>query len=222
MSGDWIKVELATFDKPEVLQMADLLNTSTDDVVGKLLRVWAWFDQQSLDGHAGNVTSVTLMKFIDRHVASQGFAACMKKVGWLTDVGIPNFDNHNGESAKKRALNNKRQKKHRNGSVTPEALPEKRREENKDKSNATVPVSVPAWVPEDCWKSFAEMRKKIRAPLTDDAKTLTVRELAKLRDQGHDPRAVLEQSIMKSWRGVFPCKPEIAALKVEPPWAGAK
>jgi hypothetical protein len=132
MAGDWIKFELATIDKPEVLQMADLLNITSDDVVGKLLRVWGWFDQRSVNGDAGGVTDVTLMKFIDRHVGMVGFAACMKKVGWLTNDGLPNFDRHNGETAKNRALTKKRMKKMRNADVTQEASPEKRREEKKE------------------------------------------------------------------------------------------
>lgn len=129
MAGNWIKIEEATLDKPEVLAMAEMLGTSADDVVGKLLRVWFWFDKQSLDGYASGVTNVTLDKFIDRHVASQGFAQTMRKVGWLSDSGLPNFERHNGETAKNRALTNKRMKKMRNASVTPTASPEKNRED---------------------------------------------------------------------------------------------
>lgn len=136
MAGDWIKFELATIDKPEVIQMADLLTLESDTVVGMLLRVWGWFDQRSLDGNAGGVTGVTLMKLIDRVVNRQGFAACMKKVGWLNDDGLPNFDRHNGETAKKRALTQKRVKRFRNAHVTQPvtqtASPEKRREEVKE------------------------------------------------------------------------------------------
>jgi hypothetical protein len=53
----------------------------------------------------------------------------MKSVGWLIGddmaFSFPNFDRHNGETAKKRAETTKRVKKHRNAkSVTRE---EKRR-----------------------------------------------------------------------------------------------
>ncbi len=129
MAGDWIKFEHATIDKPEVLKMAETLALHPDEVVGKLLRVWTWFDKQSTNGDAGGVTNVTLMKFIDRHVDRPGFAACMKLVGWLTDEGIPNFSRHNGESSKNRALTNKRMKKMRDATVTQTPSPEKRREE---------------------------------------------------------------------------------------------
>lgn len=132
MAGDWIKFEHATLDKPEVLVLADYLETTPDDVIGKLLRVWVWFDKNSVSGDACGVTDVTLMKFIDRLVDRQGFAACLKKVGWLGTDGLPNFDRHNGETAKKRALTSRRTKKWRDDSVTQTPSPEKRREEVKE------------------------------------------------------------------------------------------
>jgi hypothetical protein len=156
LAGDWIKFELATIDKPEVLQMAEILGTTSDDVVGKLLRVWGWFDQRSINGDAGGVTSVTLMKFIDRHVGSNGFAACMKKVGWLTDDGLPNFERHNGETAKNRALTNKRMKKMRNAGVTQEASPEKRREEKK----ITTPIP-PSGAFGRFWDTWPSSERKV-------------------------------------------------------------
>jgi hypothetical protein len=149
MAGDWIKVEHATIDKPEILQMAELLNVDADTVLGKLFRVWVWFDVQSRDGNAGSVTGNALKRFIDRLVASQGFAACMEKVGWLSDAGIPNFDRHNGESSKKRALTNKRVKRLRNDDSVTKALPEKRREE-------ITPV-VPAFA--EFWSRYPGPRK---------------------------------------------------------------
>ena len=121
MAGDWIKLEVATIDKPEVIEMSDLLETTPEEVFGMLFRVWAWFDSQSRDGHAGNVTGITLQKFIDSLVGRQGFAGCMKKVGWLTDVGMPNFDKHNGKSAKNRALARDRKARERAEEVTKES-----------------------------------------------------------------------------------------------------
>ena len=74
----------------------------------------------------------------------------------------------------------------------------------KKKHSATAnAVALPDWLPQDAWDAFVETRVRIRAPLTDRAKTLAVRELSKLRDQGHDCRAVLEQSVLNGWRGLF-------------------
>jgi hypothetical protein len=65
---------------------------------------------------------------------------------------------------------------------------------------------IPEWVSPETWADFVEMRKRIRAPLTDAAVKLSIRELTKLRAAGQDPNAVIEQSVMNSWRGLFPVK----------------
>jgi DNA-binding MarR family transcriptional regulator len=67
---------------------------------------------------------------------------------------------------------------------------------------------LPEWVPADLWASWLDVRKKIRAPNTPDAMRFNVRTLEKLRANGQDPAAVLEQSIARGWRGLFPVKPE--------------
>lgn len=67
---------------------------------------------------------------------------------------------------------------------------------------------MPDWVPADAWADFAEMRKAIRKPMTKRAQQLLVGALIKLRADGHEPCAVLEQSIANSWQGLFPIKAE--------------
>jgi phage replication O-like protein O len=56
------------------------------------------------------------------------------------------------------------------------------------------------------WKSYVEMRVKIKKPMTDKAKVLAVMKLEALRKLGHDPEKVLEQSIFNSWQGLFEIK----------------
>lgn len=72
--------------------------------------------------------------------------------------------------------------------------------------SAAVEVALPNWLPADTWADFIAMRKSIRKPMTPAAMRLQFKALANLRDQGHDPRAVLEQSIAASWQGLFPLK----------------
>lgn len=137
MAGDWIKFEHWTPDKPEVFRMAELLNIDPDAVTGKLVRIWIWADQQTITGNADSVTRALLDRLTQHH----GFTDAMLKCGWLeeTESGFHfvNFDRHNGETAKTRALNAKRAGKSRSrrherhaDSVT-SALPkeEKRRED---------------------------------------------------------------------------------------------
>ena len=59
------------------------------------------------------------------------------------------------------------------------------------------------------WRSFREMRERKRAPLTGDALRLAFRKIDEL-SQGDDAQkiAILEQSILHSWQGIFPLKPE--------------
>jgi len=168
MAGDWLKFETATLDKPEVWAIAQDLSIDPDAVIGKLLRVWSWFDQQSTIGNAPSVTKALL----DRCAGVTGFCDSVIKAGWMVDDGrflsLPNFDRHNGNTAKSRALTSKRVKKHRSSddsecnapSVT-KALPEKRREENittKDIVIATAQTSKPTGMrlPND-WKLPQEL-----------------------------------------------------------------
>ena len=65
---------------------------------------------------------------------------------------------------------------------------------------------LPDWIPREAWDGWIEMRKKTRTPNTDRALTLTVKRLDELRQQGHDPGAVLDQSVERGWKGVFPLK----------------
>jgi hypothetical protein len=147
MAGDWLKVEVATPDKPEIWLIAEELQIDPDAVVGKLLRVWAWFDQQTENGNAPIVTKMLL----DRKVGVTGFCNSIIKAGWMQEeeyLSLPNFDRHNGQTAKNRALTAKRVAKHKktnadgNDKVTPAPLPreEKRREE---KSITTTPTLMP-------------------------------------------------------------------------------
>ncbi len=63
---------------------------------------------------------------------------------------------------------------------------------------------LPEWIPGAAWAAWIEARRAIRAPLTPKARTLAIAALARLRDAGNDPGAVLEQSALRGWRGLFP------------------
>jgi hypothetical protein len=162
MAGDWIKFELTTLDKPEVCQMADLAGIDPDAVVGKLMRVWGWFDQQTEEGSAPSVSK----KLLDRSVGVVGFCDHMKAVGWMAEnnacISLPHFDRHNGKTAKNRLLTAKRVAHHKranargNADNVSEALPKEEREKNTP-SHRACKVADPrlpsemtlAWQPDD-------------------------------------------------------------------------
>lgn len=65
-------------------------------------------------------------------------------------------------------------------------------------------VEFPEWLPEDEFAAFVEFRQSIKHPLkTAHAVKLTIAALKKLKDEGHDPVDVLNQSIQRGWRGLF-------------------
>jgi hypothetical protein len=154
VAGDWIKVETTLPDKPEVLAIAGLLEIDPDAVVGKLIRIWSWADQHTVDGNAAGVTK----SFIDRYTAVSGFADAMESVGWISFDGkrlaIPNFDIHNGQTGKARALTSRRVARHRgsgnakcNGrsvtsSVTSALAREEEREETSPESHSSPAIEL--------------------------------------------------------------------------------
>jgi hypothetical protein len=121
MAGEWIKMRLDLAEDPAVIAMGGQTGLDEFAVVGRLQNLWSWADRQSRDGHAVGVTE----KWIDARLRCDGFAKAMQSVGWLhlTAKGIefPNFDRHNGESAKKRALGTVRKAKQRAGLADPDA-----------------------------------------------------------------------------------------------------
>jgi len=66
-------------------------------------------------------------------------------------------------------------------------------------------TALPVYIDRELWDEFWIMRKKMgpRAPVTDFAKKLVLKELMKFHAEGYDANSSLEQSIMKGWRGVF-------------------
>ena len=147
MAGDWIKLEKNIFEKPEVWAMAGALETDPDLVVSKLLKVWIWFDDQSLDGHAPSVTK----NLLDAKAGVTGLCNAMIDVGWMVEeeqqISLPNFDRHNGATAKKRAQSTARKQKQRaqdgHADDVTKTGPEKRREE-KNNSNKTIAKKLPS------------------------------------------------------------------------------
>jgi hypothetical protein len=223
MAGDWIKIEHTLPDKPEVCLIAEHLNLDPDTVVGKLVRFWAWCDQQSISGNALTVTKT----FLDRITHQEGFTDALLKVGWLTSrdnngclaLSVPRFERHNGQTAKERANVNRRVAKSRKcnaatvTNVTPQPLqkplPEKRREEknilsSKEDSNE-LPFQSSDFVL--FWNNWKQHRKEKKQPLTPTARK---QQLENLKAMG-EKRAIaaLKHSMANGWLGIFEPKDDL-------------
>jgi hypothetical protein len=213
MAGDWIKFETCTCDKPEVCFIASTLDLDPDAVVGKLLRVWIWFDSHSTDGNAPSVTKVLL----DRQVGVTGFCNAMVQSGWMVEeqgvVSIPNFTRHNGQTAKKRAQTAKRvavKRKCNAASVTESgtgALPreEKRREEKSINSLSTVREQSKHWKDSEefraAWMAWLSHLGAVRGPVSEPAEQQQLYELA--RFSVDDATAIVRFSLVKQARNLI-------------------
>jgi hypothetical protein len=115
MAGDWIKMRVSLLDNPRVLRVAELLDVDDVDlIIGKLFRLWCHADQHTTDGVIPHGSAAV----VDRIVGYPGFGSALMSVGWLElwDQRDPNsgaavrhavitrFVEHNGRSAKRRAL----------------------------------------------------------------------------------------------------------------------
>ena len=154
----WIKIGHETPDKPEVYAMAKDLGIDPDAVVGKLIRLWRWADEQTYDGCAVGATK----ELLDRCTFCAGFTAALVGCGWASEteegISLPNFARHNGETAKTRAQAQKRMERHRSKRarsdvVTPEANDARNqiREEKirEDKKKDTQQASFDRELPDD-------------------------------------------------------------------------
>lgn len=108
MAGDWIKMRSNLWDDPRVARAVEMTDASEATVIGAMYWLWATADQHSADGAMPGLT----LKAIDRKTGVPGFGAALAAIGWLTDgvdgVRLARFDEHNGESAKRRSVDAKR------------------------------------------------------------------------------------------------------------------
>lgn len=130
MAGDWIKMRTDLFTHPKVVRISSALKADALRTVGGLMSVWSLFDAHSIDGELEGYT----IDAIDDHLRWAGFGEAMKAVYWLeqTPQGLvlPEFDTHNGASAKRRAQDADRKREGRKTSA-PEADKKRTREEKR-------------------------------------------------------------------------------------------
>lgn len=72
---------------------------------------------------------------------------------------------------------------------------------------------LPEWLTIGQLNEYREHRKALKAKMTPLAERKLVNELARLREAGDDPAAVLNQSITNGWKGVFPLKRDRASTQ---------
>jgi hypothetical protein len=160
MAGDWIKMRADLFTHPKVVRMASALKADTFRTVGGLMSVWCLFDVHSIDGKLDGYT----FGAIDNYLRWDGFASAMNSVGWLAEVEesvvLPEFDTHNGQSAKRRAQDADRKKESRKTSAPQADKTRTREEKRREEIDTPLPPSGGAARFEDFWAAWPKNERK--------------------------------------------------------------
>lgn len=142
-NGHWIKMFKALWDHPKVASMCEILKCVEALVIGALFRLWSLADTHSTDGR------LELSAFaLNRKIGVDGFAEAVAAVGWLEIgdgfVAVVRFEEHNGQSSKRRAQDAVRAAKYRQSAQSPACVTQprdgsvtqsKRKRKNKSKNN---------------------------------------------------------------------------------------
>lgn len=205
MAGDWIKMRADLLTHPKVVRIVSALKADKLRVIGGLHAVWSLFDAHSADGTLDGYTAEAL----DDYIGWPGFCAAMVLVGWLEENGesltTPRFDEHNGQSAKRRATETQRKRMAREtGEMSaPNADKKRSREEKRreDKEENPLVASKLAQCPhQEILSIFAEELPDLPQPRVWDGKRADAMlarwrwVLADLKKKGkpHDKSAGLE------------------------------
>lgn len=112
MAGDWIKVEVGTASKMEVMRIAEMLGISRRECMGLLIEYWSWLDANARTESVPNLSR----KSLDLYLNCPGFSACLEAVEWAEwdesgwQMTVINYEHHNGSSAKTRASDQRKKR----------------------------------------------------------------------------------------------------------------
>jgi len=111
VAGDWIKMRIDLQSHPKIVRILSATKSDKFRVIGGLHAVWSVFDTHSTNGELHGYTPESM----DHVIGWLGFSDAMIASGWLSFDGdetlvMPEFGEHNGKSAKRRAEDQKRKR----------------------------------------------------------------------------------------------------------------
>ncbi|KEA63124.1 Primosomal protein I [Marinobacterium lacunae] len=117
MAGDWIKMRSNLWDDPRIARLCDLTNQGEATIIGGLYWLWMSADQHTETGLMPGLS----IRQINRKAGIDGFGEALVAIGWISEsedaIHITNFEEHNGQSAKRRATDAKRKARSRSSSA---------------------------------------------------------------------------------------------------------
>lgn len=126
MAGDWIKMRSNLWDDPRVARLCDATDQSEAAIIGALYWLWAAADQHTTEGLMTGLS----FRQIDRKTGIPGIAEALSEIGWIEQeqdgIRIARFGEHNGASAKKRAVTARRVAEQRKRTSNAESVTSKK------------------------------------------------------------------------------------------------
>jgi hypothetical protein len=189
--------------------------------VGILESLWHLTAREALMGNIGKLTNEDIAAWIDWEGDADSLVAALVSSGWIDEDSTHRLVIHDwlehADDTTKKAIS--RHSPEIGGNVQtppdkpplPKPLPKPEpvpKPDAKATTGADAPFVIPEWIESKVWNGYEEMRKKIRKPMTDNARDLCVKKLASLKRAGHDPTDVLNEAILNSWQGIFAPKGE--------------
>ena len=104
MAGEWIAVDLALDEKPEVQELIDLTGQPVEVVTYRLWKLWGWASMHCADGTA----RMTIPRLARTCGGDDAFWRAVAAVGWLeidetaATVAVPGWDRRFSQAAKAR------------------------------------------------------------------------------------------------------------------------
>jgi hypothetical protein len=172
----------------------ELFSELTDEQAGKLIKaIFAHEagEQPELDVDI-RLLFIPIRQWLDRNREAY-VKACEAHVTAGRRGGRPANQNENNKPNKTKRLISKPKK--------PDYDPDPVLDNDNESANALIKLPL-----ERAIDDFVEFRKKIKKPMTDHAVELLREKLSKLADNDTDRIAILEQSIVNGWQGVFELK----------------
>lgn len=112
MAGEWIAVDLALDQKPEVQELIDTTGEPVETVCFRLWKLWGWASMHCADGTA----RMTLPRLVRTCGGDEAFWLAVAAVGWLeidetaATVAVPGWDRRFSQAAKARIQHSDRSK----------------------------------------------------------------------------------------------------------------
>lgn len=107
MAGEWIQLDINLYEKPEVQEIIDLTDTTIEQVVYRLFRLWGWASLNTTDGTLTGSEGTLIRMF----GGDKAFWEAVQSVGWIKfttkKIHITSWDKRFSKGAKARIMDNR-------------------------------------------------------------------------------------------------------------------